>query len=490
MGKVNIKIYFSDYFEIDPRVIEQYGAFNISLISDLPLFIDPFLLFNSRKRKYKELHKNIIKYLQFLKGKSIQGNIDKGLLKAWYYFPEVKQNWMGFSISENDGRGLGSDFAKALNENLNNIFKDFGKEKVTKGSHLEKLCLIKEGVGRDNISDFTTNLIKEYLLDYTQAFALKHTKEKFLKEKTVNKVCFNYTTETWENKTYTLPCHNDDYVLLTPKEILTKDNTWINKSDLINDFSSLPDTIPNDQLRSQIDNYFLRQLSKDYTREDEINAIYKTILEFPQIIDYFIKYKEDNGDRATSISSQRVNYSNSLYVQQFGNLIRSLANTTNFYKIKGDTYQEALDRVKYLKDIIENKDGWRIFYPNGKPIKKEEDIKILYRLTWFATQSDVTKEAGGGRGSVDYKIARGSKDKTLVEFKLASNPQLKRNLKNQVEIYKKAHDTEKAIKVIIYFSKQELIKIQKILKDLNMHNNENIVLIDARKDNKASASKV
>jgi hypothetical protein len=39
------------------------------------------------------------------------------------------------------------------------IFHDFGEERITKGGHLEKLCLIKEGVGRDNISDFTTNLI-------------------------------------------------------------------------------------------------------------------------------------------------------------------------------------------------------------------------------------------------------------------------------------------------------------------------------------------
>ena len=54
------------------------------------------------------------------------------------------------------------DFARALNDNLHNLFRDFGNEKVTKGSHLEKLVLIRARVGRDNISDFTTNLIKGY----------------------------------------------------------------------------------------------------------------------------------------------------------------------------------------------------------------------------------------------------------------------------------------------------------------------------------------
>ena len=44
-----MKVYFSDFFNVNPDVIEKYGAFNISLINDFPLFIDPFLLFNSNK---------------------------------------------------------------------------------------------------------------------------------------------------------------------------------------------------------------------------------------------------------------------------------------------------------------------------------------------------------------------------------------------------------------------------------------------------------
>ena len=42
-----LKIYFSDFFNVDEDIIESYGAVNISLINDMPLFVDPFLLFNS-----------------------------------------------------------------------------------------------------------------------------------------------------------------------------------------------------------------------------------------------------------------------------------------------------------------------------------------------------------------------------------------------------------------------------------------------------------
>jgi hypothetical protein len=42
-----VGIYFSDIFGVDPETLDQYGAFDVSLVNDLPLFVDPFLLFNS-----------------------------------------------------------------------------------------------------------------------------------------------------------------------------------------------------------------------------------------------------------------------------------------------------------------------------------------------------------------------------------------------------------------------------------------------------------
>lgn len=150
---VPVEIYFTDFFEVPPEILEEYGAFNISLINDLPLFIDPFLLFNSEKEEYQRLHEQIIRYVRFLRDKSVAGSIDEGLLKSWFMFSEVKQNWLGFSESGNAGSGLGPEFARTLNRNLNEFFADFGQESVTKGSHLEKLTLIKSGVGRDNVSD-------------------------------------------------------------------------------------------------------------------------------------------------------------------------------------------------------------------------------------------------------------------------------------------------------------------------------------------------
>jgi len=501
-----MKVYFSDFFDVNPDVIEKYGAFNISLINDFPLFIDPFLLFNSDKEKYQEMHGEILRYLAFLRDRSISmGKMSDGLLRSWYCFPEVKQTWLGYSKIGNMGRGPGMEFAKTLNDNLHGIFSDFDDNRISRSSHLEKLCLIKENTGRDNISDFVTNLIKGYLLEYTQNFAQKNIDKSYLRKFTVRHAKFNYKTFTWNAEKFTLPAwsvsqNRLDYVLLTPKDLLTKDDTWINKNDLVNQFGNIVASVENDELRSLLNFYFLQSLPKpEYTKKgiekapnkkDIAAAVYAVINEYPEFLDYYIKYKEDHGDEAKSVSKERVEEVYNLFVNELSKFINQLFLNTEFYQKYGDTLEESYERVLFLKNIIENKDGYRIFYINGKPIKRESDIHIMFRLTWFASPSAVSREANEGRGPVDFVISRSASDKTLVEFKLASNTKLAQNLANQVEIYKRAHDTEKSIKAILFFSEKEEKKVKKILEDLGISNEKYVVLIDAREDNKISASMV
>lgn len=362
---------------------------------------------------------------------------------------------------------------------------------MTKGSHLEKLCLIRDGVGRDNISDFTNNLIRGYLLEYTQTFAVRNIHPSLRREVAVSKVRFNYGTETWETATFDLPWYSnrDDHVLLTPKDVLTKDDTWINKTDLIDNFRSIPTAIPNAQLREQINNYFRKMLPRLPKRKDERQAAFRTVQQFPKLIDFYIKHKEDTGDQAESISSQRVAFSQQLYLEQFRELVELLQGKTGFYSVPGNSYDDAYKRVLFLKDVIENKGGHRIFYIHGAPLEREEDLHILYRMTWIDTTSDVTREANDGRGPVDFKVSQGAEDKTLVEFKLAKNSQLERNLKNQTLVYENASDAKTSIKVIVYFTAQERKRVDGILKKLKLVGDKNVILVDARKDNKPSGSK-
>lgn len=135
-GKI-MATFISDYFDVDAALFESYGALN-SIVNDLPLFIDPFLLFYSEKPEYIALHEAIITYFVFLRDRAAAGPVSEGELRNWCCFKEVRQNRLGFSVSGNGGAGLGMDFARNLHANLNVIFPDFGKRRSPKAATWRK----------------------------------------------------------------------------------------------------------------------------------------------------------------------------------------------------------------------------------------------------------------------------------------------------------------------------------------------------------------
>lgn len=226
------------------------------------------------------------------------------------------------------------------------------------------------------------------------------------------------------------------------------------------------------------------------SQKDIAIAINETVKRFPEIIDYYIKIKEEEPDSAKNTSSEKVKEVEVVFNENVKHLVKLLIEETNFYDSSPtSSYDEALERVNFLKDVIENKDGYRLFYYKGSPIQREADLQLIYRLTWFSSPYDVNREVNNGRGPVDYTVSHGAEDKTLVEFKLASNSKLKMNLQNQTKIYEDASDTQRSIKVIIYFNNSELDKIYRVLKELELERDDNIILIDAGND-KPSASNV
>ncbi len=99
------ELWFSDRFNVDPLVLDKCGAYDISVVTDTPLFVDPFLLFNSEDDKYQALHEQMLHYLHFLKAKA-HLPLPTGLVQNWFAFHEVKQNWLGFTEDGNAGHGL------------------------------------------------------------------------------------------------------------------------------------------------------------------------------------------------------------------------------------------------------------------------------------------------------------------------------------------------------------------------------------------------
>lgn len=465
-----IRLYFTDFFQVSVAALNEYGAFNISLINDIPLFVDPFLLFTSKDERYRALHDEIIDYVRFLRDTSLSGPVSAGLLDSLFTFHEVKQNWLGFSVVGNRGTGLGPKFARALNFNLKSVFRSFGDSNAP--NHIEKLCLLEDGVGKDNISDFTTCLIKRFLLEYTEEFARRHIAPALLKPRTVSRVSFDYETETWRPGRFLLPNYQNDFVILTPQNILTRDSLWINQDEMLMQFENLADAVPNEQLRSQLDSYLrkkLREISHDAEKEPPKEEVKKakldTLRQFPFLMDQYTSQKENTGHRAALVSIRKVHESGSFYVDQLRKLADVL-DVAGFYKESPETYEGALRRLKILKTAIETEGHAGLLYFNRFPIRRQEDLQRAIRILWCAAPGAVT--------------IKNTKKHFKISPKLASNP----NLSGAFEKL-----SSREIIAVFCFSETEVTLTNGRVASLHdKKKRDSIVLIDATRGENAETS--
>ena len=481
-------IFFSAYFGVPRDALDAYGAFDLNLLADVPLFVDPFLLFNSAKPAYQHLHEGILAYLRFLKSLSGE-DLSDATIRDLFRFQEVRQNWFGYCELGNRGQGLGRDFAQALRLSIGRVVANEGEFTGTESSHLEKVSLIQRRVGLDKISDFTTNLIKDFLVVYTEAFASEHVSDEHCADVTVKRIRFNYDTQTWVDEIHRLPMFGNDYVLLTPTDMLVHEETWINYGDMISRYPEIAEAVDDDVLRDKMNRYFYGALGDSKKKSGVDAARAKTLQAIPELIDIYIRLKEESSEGAVATSQSELSRLRAVFVEIFSDVLSGFwAEPELAGRPPMTSFDEAKHRCEVFKRWVEDKGGWEsVNHVRGRA--SEREVQHLIFLALQASEFDVNREVNNGRGPVDFKVSVGAKDSALIEVKLASNTSLKRNLENQVEIYKKANETKFAVKLIVFYTQSEKNKVEKILKDLDIVEADWVLLVDARNDNKPSGSK-
>lgn len=497
-------MFFSERFQVSSELIKGYGAVDISLVCDIPLFIDPMLIFNSEKEVYKNLHESIVRYFHFLYTKATQGLTAKEI-NAWFNFSEVPNNWLGYSLVGNKGLALGEKYAKFLYKNIAFAINTHG---ISQSQHIEKVMLLYDGSGKDKISDLTVNLIKGFLCEYTETFSLRYINAEFLGKFPVDKAYFNYRTESFVSKEYVLPYVYDErgrkeYVLLTPYDILREDEPSINRKDFYDSYERIRIAIENDTLRAYVNNYIglaVKQYEENQrrnrraSREKSIKKIEKAAFrelarEYPELYDYYIKLRETDIDeiRSTCLSELNTQLEKLFVASQ--KIISLFENQDYQVNEKLTAREEAKERLRYFKHIIEDCDGYKNLYVKGKQIAKENDLQRLFRFVWYGTNYKVDAEPNNGRGQADFIVSMGQKDQSIVEFKLASNSTLA-HVFTQVKIYEAANCADGSLIAIFYFSESEYLYSEQIVKAAGYESmiGESIYLIDCRNDNKPSAS--
>jgi hypothetical protein len=132
------------------------------LDQDLPLCIDPFLLYKSRDDTLRRLHEQLL--MLFSNSITLFREGKRKEMDELIDFPEVNEIGFGYCEDGVRGSGLGNYLNKLLADTL-----AASEALQARGlRHIEELQLVSIGVAADRVSDIAANVLKLFLIEYTQ----------------------------------------------------------------------------------------------------------------------------------------------------------------------------------------------------------------------------------------------------------------------------------------------------------------------------------
>lgn len=260
---------------INPRLTDFHGIaaaqsevdFGIPFLDqDIPLHVDPFLLWKSPAQWEKGLHFSLVNALNHLGYLCKCGKRDEA----------VRQIVIASECDEVGLGGSGARKGKRISEGkaneILNIFDMVSHYKAYGFRHFEELSFFVEGISKDRISDFACSFLKSTLIDYT----MDQCEQLGIPVQTVPvKQLYNSATSTFD---YDVPCQlpvnpeNSAPILLVPKRWL-RYTPWISFDEYFRNHCPLDEKVNPDAL--------LRRIKVlNYNREN-FGAV-----------DHFIKLKE------------------------------------------------------------------------------------------------------------------------------------------------------------------------------------------------------
>lgn len=136
---------------------------------DTRLFVDPYLLGLRPDRWSMKASSSVRSFFSHFLDLVREGK-DEDAFELFSHLHEPNETCLGLSSGKPRGNGIGSEDAKKLFESI------MGSKAIKSGkiTDLEDFRLFIPGIGKDKVSDMTTNLIRGSLIAYTQAQCKLH----------------------------------------------------------------------------------------------------------------------------------------------------------------------------------------------------------------------------------------------------------------------------------------------------------------------------
>jgi len=190
---------------------------------DIPLYVDPFLLWKSPSMQDNSLHLLITNSFNYL-GSLVNRGKEKDAIDLLIRASECDEVGMGNSKTKT-GKRIGNKLAK----DILNLFNSIPQIQSSGFIHFEEIQLLVDNFSKDRVSDIACNFIQSFLIDYT----IEQSKEYGIPiEKVKLENVFNPKTYSFEVEETFLPINPNSKtpILLVPKRWL-KHIPWINTDD-------------------------------------------------------------------------------------------------------------------------------------------------------------------------------------------------------------------------------------------------------------------
>lgn len=194
---------------------------------DIPLYVDPFLLWKSPSQQDKSLHLSITQAINTLGNSFLKGKQEA--ITTLVQASECEEIGLGNGL-QTSGRRIGE--AKA--EEILSLYKNIPQLNQAGMLHIEEMQLLVDNIAQDRISDFSANFIKSFLVDYTIEQCEWHN---IPVSSTIVKI-YDADKQRFVEETVQLPINpqKNTPILLVPKRWL-RFNTFIGYDDYFKDFS-------------------------------------------------------------------------------------------------------------------------------------------------------------------------------------------------------------------------------------------------------------
>ncbi|PFM50319.1 hypothetical protein COC59_30810 [Bacillus cereus] len=187
---------------------------DIDIEVDLPLFLDPYFLSLRTDSWSIDAHRTIQSFFYQVTD-LYKANRKEDAKKLFVNLSEPNETCFGVSEGKPRGRGVGKDEAIEIFDNI------MSSQAIEQGlvGHLEDMVIFIDNIGKDKISDLTTNIIRKHLIEYTQTQCKLHGIS--LTQSVPSGFYWNPTLRKWDNEHTDMLVIEDRIILLVPKSIVT-----------------------------------------------------------------------------------------------------------------------------------------------------------------------------------------------------------------------------------------------------------------------------